>query len=137
MKCDPPHSYTPSSIDQLCINTIRFLSIDAVQKANSGRPGMPMGAAPMPYILWDHFLRNNLLNRGWFNRDCFVLSTGHASMLPYSLLHLSGYVVIGDAQAWELIQTLIDARFSGAERHYRRLDKISALEMEVQKCKSA
>ncbi|MDU0458641.1 MAG: transketolase [Geobacteraceae bacterium] len=91
MKRDPPHSYTPSSIDQLCINTIRFLSIDAVQKANSGHPGMPMGAAPMAYILWDHFLSHNPSNPGWFNRDRFVLSAGHASMLLYSLLHLTGY----------------------------------------------
>jgi transketolase len=75
----------------LCINTIRFLSIDAVQKANSGHPGMPMGAAPMAYILWDRFLNHNPVNPGWFNRDRFVLSAGHASMLLYSLLHLTGY----------------------------------------------
>lgn len=78
-------------IDQLCINTIRFLSIDAVQKANSGHPGMPMGAAPMAYILWNRFLNHNPANPGWFNRDRFVLSAGHASMLLYSLLHLTGY----------------------------------------------
>lgn len=91
MKREPPYSYTPSSIDQLCINTIRFLSIDAVQKANSGHPGMPMGAAPLAYILWDRFLKHNPINPVWFNRDRFVLSAGHASMLLYSLLHLSGY----------------------------------------------
>jgi transketolase len=78
-------------INHLCINTIRFLSIDAVQKANSGHPGMPMGAAPMAYILWDRFLNHNPANPGWFNRDRFVLSAGHASMLLYSLLHLTGY----------------------------------------------
>ncbi len=78
-------------IDQLCINTIRFLSIDAVQKANSGHPGMPMGAAPMAYILWNRFLNHNPANPDWFNRDRFVLSAGHASMLLYSLLHLTGY----------------------------------------------
>src|SRR5664280_1373509 len=80
-----------ASIDLLCINTIRFLSIDAVQKANSGHPGMPMGAAPMAYILWDRFLNHNPANPKWFNRDRFVLSAGHASMLLYSLLHLTGY----------------------------------------------
>jgi len=80
-----------ASIDLLCINTIRFLSIDAVQKANSGHPGMPMGAAPMAYILWNRFLNHNPANPGWFNRDRFILSAGHASMLLYSLLHLTGY----------------------------------------------
>jgi transketolase len=80
-----------ASIDLLCINTIRILSIDAIQKANSGHPGMPMGAAPMAYILWDRFLNHNPVNPGWFNRDRFVLSAGHASMLLYSLLHLTGY----------------------------------------------
>lgn len=78
-------------VDRLCINTIRFLSIDAVQKANSGHPGMPMGAATMAYILWDRFLNHNPANPSWFNRDRFVLSAGHASMLLYSLLHLTGY----------------------------------------------
>lgn len=80
-----------SELDNLCINTIRFLSVDAVQKANSGHPGMPMGAAPMAYLLWTHFLMHNPANPGWFNRDRFVLSAGHGSMLLYSLLHLTGY----------------------------------------------
>jgi len=80
-----------ASIDLLCINTIRFLSIDAVQNANSGHPGMPMGAAPMAYMLWSRFLSHNPANPKWFNRDRFVLSAGHASMLLYSLLHLTGY----------------------------------------------
>lgn len=84
-------SLSPAGIDHLCINTIRFLSIDAVQKANSGHPGMPMGAAPMAYILWNRFLNHNPSNPGWFNRDRFILSAGHASMLLYSLLHLTGY----------------------------------------------
>ena len=91
MMSDSSCSLTPSGIDNLCINTIRFLSIDAVQKANSGHPGMPMGAAPMAYILWDRFLNHNPANPKWFNRDRFVLSAGHASMLLYSLLHLTGY----------------------------------------------
>jgi transketolase len=80
-----------SELDLLCINTIRFLSIDAVEKANSGHPGMPMGAAPMAYILWMRFLKHNPSNPKWFNRDRFVLSAGHGSMLLYSLLHLTGY----------------------------------------------
>jgi len=80
-----------SSVDELCINTIRFLSVDAVQQANSGHPGMPMGAAPMAYILWTKFLRHSPRNPGWPDRDRFVLSAGHGSMLLYSLLHLSGY----------------------------------------------
>jgi len=81
----------PSSLDDLCINTIRFLSIDAIQKANSGHPGMPMGAAPMAFILWTRFLKHNPSNPSWYNRDRFVLSAGHGSMLLYSLLHLTGY----------------------------------------------
>ena len=80
-----------SELDALCINTIRFLSIDAVQKADSGHPGMPMGAAPMAYVLWARFLKHNPSNPGWFDRDRFVLSAGHGSMLLYSLLHLTGY----------------------------------------------
>jgi transketolase len=79
------------NLDQLCINTIRFLSVDAVQKANSGHPGMPLGAAPMAYALWTRLLKHNPRNPGWFDRDRFVLSAGHGSMLLYSLLHLTGY----------------------------------------------
>ncbi|MBW2471363.1 MAG: transketolase [Deltaproteobacteria bacterium] len=78
-------------LDELCINTIRFLSVDAVQQANSGHPGMPMGAAPMAYVLWTKFLRHSPKNPGWPDRDRFVLSAGHGSMLLYSLLHLTGY----------------------------------------------
>ncbi|WP_088825317.1 transketolase [Listeria goaensis] len=77
--------------DQLAINTIRTLSMDAIQKANSGHPGLPMGAAPMAYTLWSKVLNANPANSRWFNRDRFVLSAGHGSMLLYSLLHLSGY----------------------------------------------
>lgn len=78
-------------LDQLCINTIRTLSIDAVQKANSGHPGLPLGAAPMAYVLWDRYLKHNPKDPHWVNRDRFVLSAGHGSMLLYSLLHLTGY----------------------------------------------
>lgn len=79
------------SIDELCINTIRTLSVDTVQKANSGHPGLPLGAAPMAYVLWKHFLKHNPKNPSWYNRDRFVLSAGHGSALLYSLLHLTGY----------------------------------------------
>src|ERR1700684_1923635 len=84
-------SLDPAQLDRLCINTIRFLSVDAVEKANSGHPGLPMGAAPMAYVLWTRFLRHNPANPHWFNRDRFVLSAGHGSALLYSLLHLTGY----------------------------------------------
>ena len=79
------------SIDELCINTIRILSMDAVQKANSGHPGAPMGMAPLAYVLWDKFLKHNPEDPSWINRDRFILSAGHASALLYSLLHLTGY----------------------------------------------
>jgi len=78
-------------LEELCINTIRFLSADAVQNANSGHPGMPMGAAAMAYTLWTRFLKFNPKNPTWFDRDRFVLSAGHGSMLLYSLLYLTGY----------------------------------------------
>ena len=81
----------PRELDQLCINTIRALAMDAVQKANSGHPGMPMGAADMAYVLWTRFLKHNPRNPNWPDRDRFVLSAGHGSMLLYSLLHLTGY----------------------------------------------
>ena len=76
---------------ELCINTVRFLSVDAVQKAKSGHPGMPLGAAPMAYVLWTRLLKHNPRDPGWFDRDRFVLSAGHGSMLLYSLLYLTGY----------------------------------------------
>ena len=84
-------SQVAQDLDTLCINTIRTLSADAVQKARSGHPGLPMGAAPMAYVLWTRFLRFNPRNPDWPNRDRFVLSAGHGSMLLYSLLHLTGY----------------------------------------------
>lgn len=91
MKSDVDPATPAASLDQLCINTLRFLAVDAVQKANSGHPGMPMGAAPMAYLLWTRFLKHNPADPGWFDRDRFVLSVGHGSMLLYSLLHLTGY----------------------------------------------
>ena len=79
------------NLDELCINTIRMLSVDMVQQANSGHPGMPMGAAPMAYVLWTRFLRHNPNHPKWPDRDRFVLSAGHGSALLYSLLYLTGY----------------------------------------------
>ncbi|HEX2977229.1 MAG TPA: transketolase, partial [Bacteroidales bacterium] len=80
-----------AGLDQLCINTIRFLSVDAVQNANSGHPGLPLDAAPFAYVLWTKILKYNPRNPDWFDRDRFVLSAGHGSMLLYSMLHLTGY----------------------------------------------
>ena len=80
-----------SDLDHLCINTIRTLAMDGIQKANSGHPGMPMGTADMAYVLWTQFLKHNPANPAWPDRDRFVLSAGHGSMLLYSLLHLTGY----------------------------------------------
>ena len=82
---------TEQSLEERAINTIRFLSVDAVQKANSGHPGLPMGAAAPAYVLWTRFLRHNPSDPSWPDRDRFVLSAGHGSMLLYSLLHLTGY----------------------------------------------
>jgi len=80
-----------TDFDQKCINTIRMLAVDAVQKANSGHPGLPMGGAPMAYVLWTRFLKHNPTDPKWTNRDRFVLSAGHGSMLLYALLYLTGY----------------------------------------------
>ncbi|PYZ93045.1 transketolase [Salipaludibacillus keqinensis] len=85
-----------TNIDNLSINTIRTLSIDSIEKAQSGHPGMPMGAAPMAYSLWAKYMNHNPSNPDWFNRDRFILSAGHGSMLLYSLLHLHGYDVTMD-----------------------------------------
>jgi transketolase len=85
------NSISERDLENLCINTLRMLSADAVQQANSGHPGMPMGAAAMGYTLWTKFLKHNPHNPHWFDRDRFVLSAGHGSMLLYSLLHLTGY----------------------------------------------
>ncbi|WP_234571761.1 transketolase [Rhodohalobacter sp. 614A] len=84
---------TTKSLDQACVNTIRGLAMDAVQKANSGHPGMPMGMADVAYVLWTKFLKHHPKNPRWFDRDRFILSAGHGSMLLYSLLHLTGYDV--------------------------------------------
>ena len=80
-----------NQLDDLCINTIRMLAVDAVEAANSGHPGMPMEAANLAYVLWTRFLKHNPTNPHWPNRDRFVLSAGHGSMLLYAMLHLTGY----------------------------------------------
>ncbi|MEO8314596.1 MAG: transketolase [Pseudomonadota bacterium] len=88
-----------AALDQQCVDTLRFLAVDMVQKANSGHPGLPLGAAPMAYVLWTRHLRHNPSNPSWADRDRFVLSAGHGSALLYSLLHLTGYdVSIEDLQ---------------------------------------
>ncbi len=106
------------SIDELCINTIRTLSIDAVQQANSGHPGTPMAMAPVAYALWQQFLRFDPEDPIWANRDRFVLSIGHASMLLYSLLHLCSVKAVNAKyeQVGELSVTLNDIK------HFRQLD---------------
>jgi transketolase len=91
---EPSVATEPSpSIDELCVNTLRFLSVDAVERAKSGHPGLPLGAAPMAYVLWTRFLVHNPANPSWLDRDRFVLSAGHGSMLLYALLHLTGYAL--------------------------------------------
>ena len=82
---------TNTDIAATAINAIRFLAADAIEKARSGHPGLPMGAAPMGYVLWHRILKHNPMDPKWLNRDRFVLSAGHGSMLLYSLLHLTGY----------------------------------------------
>jgi transketolase len=91
MRMATTKTFTSFPLDLLSINTIRFLAVDAVQKADSGHPGLPLGAAPMAYTLWQSFLKHNPADPHWFDRDRFVLSAGHGSMLLYSLLHLTGY----------------------------------------------
>ena len=91
------------TLEHLCIKTIRMLSADAVQNANSGHPGMPMGAAAMAYTLWTRFLKHNPKDPNWFDRDRFVLSAGHGSMLLYSLLHLTGYDLPLEENGWPLV----------------------------------
>lgn len=81
------------TIDQVAVNTLRFLSIDEVEKAKSGHPGFPLGTAPLMYTVWDRFMNYNPKDPNWFNRDRFILSPGHGSALYYAMLHLAGYDV--------------------------------------------
>jgi transketolase len=100
-----PTKAEPGTLDELCINTIRTLSMDAVQRANSGHPGTPMALAPLAYLLWTRHMKHNPADPDWIDRDRFILSAGHASMLLYSLLYLSGYgLTLEDLKAfrqWE------------------------------------
>jgi transketolase len=105
-------------LDQLCINTIRTLSIDAVQQANSGHPGAPMGLAPVAYSLWQYFLNYDPASPHWPNRDRFVLSAGHASMLLYSMLHLAG---VKDVNAKGEVQNELSITMEQIKR-FRQLD---------------
>lgn len=91
---------TETALVDKSVNTIRFLAIDAVEKANSGHPGLPMGCAPMGHILYDEVMRYNPKNPYWFNRDRFVLSAGHGCMLQYALLHLAGYDAVRVKQTY-------------------------------------
>ena len=87
----PPRRHAAGDLDQLVVNTIRTLAIDAVEAAGSGHPGTPMALAPVAYVLWSRFLNHDPSDPGWPDRDRFVLSAGHASMLLYAMVHLSGY----------------------------------------------
>src|SRR5437773_1170098 len=109
---------TREQLDQLCVNTIRTLSMDAIQEANSGHPGTPMAMAPVAYCLWQRFLRFDPQDPIWPNRDRFVLSAGHASMLLYSLLHLTGVKAVNKEYEalGELSVKLDDIK------HFRQLD---------------
>src|SRR5262249_3405647 len=92
--------------DRACIDTLRFLSVDAVQKADSGHPGLPLDAAPMAWLLWSRHLRHNPENPRWPDRDRFVLSAGHGSALLYSLLFLTGYdLALGDLKQFRQWQS--------------------------------
>jgi transketolase len=111
-----PKAVDTTSIETLAINAIRTLSMDAIQQANSGHPGLPLGAAPMAYTLWQNYLKHNPRNPHWFDRDRFVLSAGHGSMLLYSLLHLTGYdVSLDDIKAFRQLG-------SNTPGHPERLD---------------
>ncbi len=97
----------PQPLDQVCINTLRFLSVDMIEKASSGHPGLPLDAAPMAYVLWTRYLKHNPRNPEWFDRDRFVLSAGHGSALLYSLLHLTGYgVSLDDLQQFRQLGSI-------------------------------
>ena len=93
MSPEPSSATATPILDEQCVNALRFLSVDAVQKANSGHPGLPLGAAAMAYVLWTRLLKHHPANPDWFDRDRFVLSAGHGSMLLYSLLHVTGYAL--------------------------------------------
>ena len=111
--------------DDLCINTIRMLALDTVQKANSGHPGMPLGAAPAAYVLWTKFMRFNPASPRWADRDRFLLSAGHASSLLYAVLHLTGFdISLEELKNFQEIARCLNPRhanFCGRQGlHHRR-----------------
>ncbi len=117
----PADAITGVDLDQLCINTIRTLSMDAVQKANSGHPGTPMAMAPVAYTLWQRFLNYDPADANWPNRDRFVLSVGHASMLLYSLIHLTGIRAVNEHEDRNAPALSLDDL-----KHFRQLDSKTA-----------
>jgi transketolase len=117
----PADAITGVDLDQLCINTIRTLSMDAVQKASSGHPGTPMAMAPVAYTLWQRFLNYDPADANWPNRDRFVLSVGHASMLLYSLIHLTGIRAVNEHEDRNAPALSLDDL-----KHFRQLDSKTA-----------
>lgn len=108
-----PKSTVSEEVLNKSINAIRFLAIDGVEKANSGHPGLPMGCAPMSYVLWREVMRFNPKNTQWVNRDRFVLSAGHGSMLQYALLHLTGFDSVPVRDPQRAAPGLLALRFCG------------------------
>ena len=126
-----------SELDQLSINALRFLAVDAVDKAKSGHPGAPLGDSPIAYLLFHKYMRHNPKNSHWPNRDRFVLSNGHASALLYGALHLSGYdVTIEDLQQLPPVG-VEDAGPSRARRHRRRRSHHRTARAGASACPSA
>src|SRR5438045_1233415 len=110
----------PKNTDKLCIDTIRTLAIDAVEKANSGHPGTPMAMAPVAFTLWQQFLRYDPADPLWPNRDRFVLSAGHASMLLYALLHLSGVKRVENGKVTKQAAVTLDDI-----KRFRQIDSVT------------
>ena len=102
------------TLDRLCIDTIRTLSMDAVQAANSGHPGTPMALAPLAYVIWTRHLKHNPADTAWADRDRFILSAGHASMLLYSMLYLTGYGLTLDERK-TVVEALLALKRAGAD----------------------
>jgi len=115
-----------SDLDLRCINTIRTLSMDAVQAANSGHPGTPMALAPVAYCLWQRFLRFDPEQPIWANRDRFVLSNGHASMLLYSMLHLTGVKAVKPGQIKSALATVSSSKLPWGDKRYFRREQFDA-----------
>lgn len=135
-----PTSLSASALDELCVSTLRFLAVDAVQKADSGHPGLPLDAAPMAYVLWTRFLKHHHSNPAWLHRDRFVLSAGHGSMLLYSLLHVTGYDFVKSIRsAIDIFHCWQPRRFSDGPPSIFNSSKVcrSALSKEKDTCYAA